>query len=185
MAQGDIHIGVHDGPSDLGRFNVFSTHHRDLHIVGTLQAVADDDLAAGGEGRKAVFIGSVHMLQGMLAAAYVEGVTVGEEGHAPSLLDKISHHLGVVGPQKAQIPRLAEVDLDADKFLFKINTAHPRLFHQAVELVQLTGAYWNMKIGEINLRRGHADTPFIVDGLAAACKAFLLARFRIPSPYRR
>ena len=48
MAQGDEHVGVHHGPADPGLLHIFAAAHRHLRLVVALEAVGDDDLAAGG-----------------------------------------------------------------------------------------------------------------------------------------
>ena len=83
VGQGDDHIGLHDGLSDLGGLDVLRPLHGHLHVVVAPQAVADDHLAAGGQRGEAVLIGCVQVLQGVFPAAGIEGVAVGEEGDAP------------------------------------------------------------------------------------------------------
>ena len=46
MIQGDKDIGIHNGLSDFGFFDVFAAVHRDERFVCPLQAVADDDVAS-------------------------------------------------------------------------------------------------------------------------------------------
>ena len=76
VGQGDDHIGLHDGLSDLGGLDVLRPLHGHLHVVVAPQAVTDDHLAA-------VLPGALQVLQGVLPAAGVHGVAVGEEGDAP------------------------------------------------------------------------------------------------------
>ena len=83
VGQADEDVRVHDGAADLGRLAVFAVRHRHLHFIGAAQAVTDEDLAAGRHGPESRSHGhGVEVLQGILAAARVEGVAVGEEGHA-------------------------------------------------------------------------------------------------------
>ena len=47
-----------------------------LKLIGAAQAIANDDLAAGGHGPEAVFLRAAQVLQRILAAARVQGVDV-------------------------------------------------------------------------------------------------------------
>ena len=161
VAQADEHVRVHHGAANLGLLHVFTAHHGHLHIVGALQAVADDDLAAGGEGGEAVLIGGLNVLQRVFAAAGVQGVAVGEEGHAAALLHQVGHHLGVVGPQERQVARLAKVHLDGNKFAVQIHAGQAGAAQQTGELFRHTGAGLGTEIREKHLR-GHVDSPFIL-----------------------
>ena len=54
MVQGDENVGIHYGTADLGFLHVLATHYGDSNIVSALQAVGNNDLAAGGVGGEAV-----------------------------------------------------------------------------------------------------------------------------------
>ena len=54
VVQGNDDIGIHDGPADFGGLYVLAAHHGHIHIVGALQAVGDENMAAGGVGGEAV-----------------------------------------------------------------------------------------------------------------------------------
>ena len=54
MAQGDDDIRIHDGPADEGLLDVHTVADGDGHLIGALQTVGDDHMAAGGEGGEAV-----------------------------------------------------------------------------------------------------------------------------------
>ena len=87
MGQGNKDIGVHDGPADLGFLDIVSIDgHQGL--VGAFQAVGDDDMTAGGKGIVAVFIGGVQMIQGVLAAADVQGMQSVKKTRPPWALIK-------------------------------------------------------------------------------------------------
>ena len=125
VGQGDEHIRVHHRPADLGLLHIFAPRHGDLHIVGALQAVADEDGAAHRQRSKAVLPGALQVLQGVLPAAGVHGVAVGEEGAAAQLLHHIHHRPGIVGAEKAHIAQLAEVHLDGHKLAVQIQLLDP------------------------------------------------------------
>ena len=52
MGQETKHVRIHHGTADLGFFHIFAALHGDLHFIVALQAVGDDDVAAGGIGVK-------------------------------------------------------------------------------------------------------------------------------------
>ncbi len=152
MGQADKHVGVHNGPADLGLLHIFAPLYRDLHVVGALQAVADEDGAAHRQRRKAVLPGALQVLQGVFPAAGVHGVAVGEEGLAPQLLDHVHHSPGVVGPQVADVAQLAEVQFDGHKFALQFQVLYARLFNQLFQLGgQAVAVSLGVEIGKINL----------------------------------
>ncbi len=159
VAQGDEHIRVHKGPADLGLPDIFAPGHGDIALVCALQAVGDDHLAAGGEGGKAVFIGGVQMLQGVLPAAHIKGVGVGQKGLAPQLLHQVGHRLGVLGPEIGHVARLAHMQLDAGELFVEIDPFDARRDEQAA---QFFGNIFSLagKIGKINLGC-HRAAPFL------------------------
>ena len=152
VGQGDHHVRLHDGLADLGGLDVLRPRHGHLHVVVAPQAVADDHLAARGQGGEAVFIGGVQVLQGVLPPAGVEGVAVGEEGDAPQLLHHVGHRLGVVGPQERQVPRLAEVHLDGHQLVVKIDLPDARPADELFQLVQQAHARTAPEVGVVDLR---------------------------------
>ena len=89
------------------------------------------------------------MLERMLAAADVERVAVGQEGTAAELLDEVGHGLGIVWPQIGQIAQLAEVHLDGDEFILKIDLVHAGLQQEFAQLLLLIQAGTAAEIGEI------------------------------------
>ena len=119
MGQGNEDICIHDSPSDECRFENFSPVHRHFHIVRTFQTIADDELAACGQRRKAVFVGGGQMFQGLLAATHIQGIAVREERLAAQSLHSVGHGLGKVGAQEGKVSRFAEVQLDRRKLIFK------------------------------------------------------------------
>ena len=156
MRQGDENVGVHDGPADLGLLHILAALNRDLHVVIAPEAVSDEDLASGGEGRKAVFIGGVQMLQGIFAPSRVKGVAVAQERDTAPFPDIVGHHPGVVGAEKGQISGLAKVHLDAHQLAFKVQRPQPRAVNEPAELVQLAGAHRHMEIRKINIGMAHS-----------------------------
>lgn len=103
VGEADRDVGIHERLANLGLMHVLATLDRDERLVGTLEAVGDDDLAARGVRGKAVLVGGVDVLERVFAATDVERVAVGEEGLAAQLLHDIGDGAGVVGAQKAQV----------------------------------------------------------------------------------
>ncbi len=121
VGEADEDVGIHDGPANPGGLAVLAVDDGDLHVVGTPQAVADDNLTAGGDGVEAVEVGAVQVLEGVLPAAGVEGVAVGQEGETAPLLAQLGHRPGVVGTEEGQVAQLAEVHFDGDKLAVHVD----------------------------------------------------------------
>ena len=54
VVQGDDDIRIHNGPADFRLLHHRAPRHRHSYIIGALQAVGNDHMAAGGVGSKAV-----------------------------------------------------------------------------------------------------------------------------------
>ena len=135
VGQGDEHVGIHDGPTDLGLLHQLTAHHRHSHLVAALDAVCDDDLTSRGHGVESVETRRIQMIQPILPSPYIQGVAVGEEGLATPLLHEICHRLGPVGPQEGQIARFTKVHFDGHELPVEIDLAHPGGFHEAGQLL--------------------------------------------------
>ena len=158
VVQRNDDIGVHNGPADFGGLAENAAGDRDLHIVGALEAVGDQDLAAGGVGAEAVAQRGVQVVQGVFPGAHIERVAVGQEGIAAQLLDVVGHVAGKVGPEKGQIAQLAEMDLDGHIFALKIDLVHARSLHQLAELGLVVLSFLHTEVGEIYLRLLHRES---------------------------
>ena len=121
VVQGDDDVGIHDGSADPGGLGVLAAFHGDRYIVGALQTVGDQHMAAGGEGGEAVEVCGFQMIQSVLPGAYIHGVGVGEEGLASQILHQIHDDLGVVGADVGQVAQFTEVDLDGNELVFEID----------------------------------------------------------------
>ncbi len=159
VAQGKNYVGLHNGLADFGGLNVLRSGYRNLHIVVAPQAVADDNLTAGAQGREAVLKGGVQVLQSVLSPSGIEGVAVGEEGQAPHAPHHIGHHLGVIGPQEGQIARLSKVHLNGGELSLKVNLANPRRADEPLQLLQQISPRPAPQVGKIYLRRFHCVIP--------------------------
>ena len=121
MRKRDHDIGVHQGVADLGLLHVLPVFHRDERLVGALEAIGDDDLAAGGIGREPILVRAIDVLERVLAAANVQRIAVGEEGHAAELLHHIGNGACIVGTQEGEVPQLTKVNLDGDKLVLEVD----------------------------------------------------------------
>ena len=149
VGQADKDVGVHDGAADLGGLAEFAVGHRHLDLVGAAQPVADQHLAAGGHRPEAVQLGALEMLEGVFPLAGVEGVAVGQKGHAALLFAQVGHHLGVVGPQEGQVAQLPKVHLDGHEAPVHLNIPDPRRQTQPAQLLGQAGTHRAPKIGKI------------------------------------
>ena len=86
MCQADEYVRIHDGAADFRFFDVSAALHRNCDIVGSLKTVSDDHRTSYCHGRKSVFPGAVHMLDGVLTAAGIQVIEVGQEGNSARLL---------------------------------------------------------------------------------------------------
>ena len=167
VGEADHNVGVHECLTDLGLVHVLAALDRNERLVGTLEAVGDDDLAARGIRGKAVLISGVDVLERVFAATDVERVAVGEEGLAAQLLDDIRDGAGVVGAQKAQVAQLAKVNLDGDELVLKVDLLNSGVTDKALELVELALASMRAQVGEVHLSGcrgcscGHRSIPSV------------------------
>ena len=136
MRQCYENIGVHDGTADLCFLHVFPVRNRDKRFIRTLQAVCNDDMAAGREGVVAVLIGGVQVIQRILAAPHIERIAVRQKWAAAVALHQVHDHLCVIGTQIGQVTRLAKMDFNRCKFILKIQLFNTSFYHQFLQLLQ-------------------------------------------------
>ena len=151
VREGDHDVRVHEGVADLGLVHVLAVLHRDEGLVGALEAVGYDHLAAGGVRGEAVLVRAVDVLERVLATAHVERVAVREEGLAAQLLDHVGHGARVVGSQEAEVAQLAKVDLDGHELVLKVNLLDAGAADEALELVELALARVGAQVGVVDL----------------------------------
>ena len=160
-------VGVHERLTDLCLAHVLTALDRDERLVGTLEAVGDDDLAARGIRGKAVLVGGIDVLERVFAAAHIERVAVGEEGLAAQLLHDVCDGAGVVGAQKAQVAQLAKVNLDGDKLVLEVDLLNAGAANEALEFVELALASMRAQVGKVHLSGccgcscGHSYIPSV------------------------
>ena len=150
VRQADEDVGVHDGAADLGGLAVLAVDDGHFHFVRAAQTVADDDLAAGGDGVEAVEVGAVHVLQGIFAAAGIERVAVREEGQAALFLAEVGDDFCIVGAQEGEIAQLAEVHFDGDEFALHVDGLDAGGDAEAAKFIELAGSHWAAEIRKID-----------------------------------
>ena len=167
VRKADHDVGVHECLADLGLAYVLAALDRDERLVGTLEAVGDDNLATRGIRGKAILISGVDVLERVFAATDIERVAVGEEGLAAQLLHDVCDGAGVVGAQKAQIAQLAKVNLNGDELVLKVDLLNTGAANEALELVELALASMRAQVGEVHLSGccgcscGHRSIPSV------------------------
>ena len=167
VGEADHDVGIHECLTDLCLAHVLTALDRDERLVGTLEAVGDDDLATRGIRGKAVLVGGVDVLERIFAATHIERVAVGKEGLAAQLLHDVRDGSGVVGAQKAQVAQLTKVNLDGDKLVLKVDLLDTSAADEALELVELALASMRAQVGEVHLCRccgcgcGHRSIPSV------------------------
>ena len=92
------------------------------------------------------------MFERVFSAADIEGVAVGEEGHAALLLDMVRNDAGEVGTEEGKVAWLAEVKLDGGKLSVEGNIIDAGFSDEAVQLIQQVVILGGAKIGEVNFR---------------------------------
>ena len=121
VIEGDDDIRVIQGTADISLFAVFTAGNGNGDVIGFLQAIADDDIAACGDAVEAVDFRVVQMIHGVLPAAGIEGIAVREERFSAKLFDQVSDCFDIVGPEIGKIAQLSEVHFDGNKLFREID----------------------------------------------------------------
>ena len=69
-------IRIHDCTADAGGFDIFSIRNGNFHIIRTLQAVSDDDMATGGVWGETILISAFDMIECIFAMADIKRIAV-------------------------------------------------------------------------------------------------------------
>ena len=136
MTEGDEHIRIHNGASDLGFLHIFSAFHRNQRLIRSFQAVGDDHMTARGKRGKAVLICRVQMIQRVFSSAHIQRVAIGQKRLSAQLLYHLHHHGRIVGPQECQISWLPEMDLNGRILVLKIDAANTCCPDQPFQLLR-------------------------------------------------
>ena len=151
VAQGDDDVGIHHRPANHGLVHIFAAPDGNGHIVGALQTVGNNHMAAGGVGGEAVEIGGFQVIQGVFPGADIHGVGIGQEGLAAQILYEIHHHPGIAGAQIGHIAQLTEVNLDGNILALEVDLIHPGGQQQPCQFLGQGFAAGGAEIGKINL----------------------------------
>ena len=151
MSQGNEYVSIHNGTANLGSLAVFTIFYRNFNIICTLKTVANNNLTTSGNSIKAVYVSTVHMLQGVLSAAWIKGIAVSKEWNTALLLYQISNCLGIVRAKESHVTKLAKMHFDSHELIFHVNIFKSSLDKKLFHFGQNTGANRNAKIGKINL----------------------------------
>ena len=100
-------------------------------------------------GQKPFSWAQVRCSRAFFAAARIESVAVGQEGHTPLLLAQVGHHLGIVGPQEGQVAQFPKVHLDGHEAAIHIDILDARGNAQAAQFFGQTGAHLAPEIGKV------------------------------------
>ena len=96
MIQGNKHIRIHDGTTDLRILHIFAAFYRYLDVIRSLESIANDHGTSHRQWRETILPGTVHMLDGILTAAGVQGVAVGQKRHTAQLLYHIRYRFRII-----------------------------------------------------------------------------------------
>ena len=112
------------------------------------------------------------MVEGVLAAADIEGVAVGQKDLAAELLHIVRDDLGVLRPQIREVAELAEVDLDRGVAVGEVDFFKTRLFHQAAQLL------WKRLVGDVKIGKVYGGFCHVVSSFVW----LVMTRRRVLSP---
>ena len=138
VVKADKYIGIHNGATYLGRLHIFTTLDRDINIIGTLQAIANQYGAAYRQRSKTIFPRTIEMLQCILSTSWIHRVTVGQEGFTSQLLDYIYYGTSIIRTQVTDITQLSEMEFYRNKLTLHIQILDARLENQLLEFSRQT-----------------------------------------------
>ena len=156
VGQRNEYIRIHHGAADMGLPDVFAAAHGHVHLIRPLQAVCNNDLAAGGKWRKPVFISRFDMVQRIFAAPHIQRVAVCQKRAAAQLFHGVRNGLCKIGPQVRKVARFAEMDFDSGIFILKIDLSDARFEDQPLEFLLQVRARQRTHVCKIYFRGFHS-----------------------------
>ena len=150
MTQADENIRIHDRMSDQCSLTVLSIDDRNFHLIRSAQSITDDDLTSGCDRVKSIQIRAVQMLQCILSASRIQGITVCQKWHSALFLTQICNHFCIIRAQESQVSQLSKMHLDRNKFSIHIDIFNACRDTEFFQLIQLTGSYRTSEIRKIN-----------------------------------
>ena len=118
VVHADDGIGIGDGGTYLRRRTILGPLDGHLAVVRTFEAVADNDLALGGQGVETVLHGALEVVHRIGAASGVERVAVRQERFGAQRAQQCGHACRIIGADIGQVSGLAEVYLDGRETVF-------------------------------------------------------------------
>ena len=149
MSKADEYVSVHYSTADSGSWTILRILYRNFYIICTAKSVTDNDLTTSGDSIKAIQIRTIHVLQGILTASRIKGVTVSKKRHSSKLLTKIGYYFCIIGAQESKISKFSEMHFDGHEFTIHINVFDSGCNAQFFQLVQLACADLAAEVGEI------------------------------------
>ncbi|KXA67248.1 hypothetical protein HMPREF3201_02059 [Megasphaera sp. MJR8396C] len=135
VSQADEDVGIHDGPADFSRFDIFAVFDGDFDFIRAPKAVANDDLTACRHRVVAIKVGTVHVFQGMFTAARIKGVAVRQEGAAAQFFNDVGNGFDILRTQRGQTAQFPEMEFDGNEFAFKVDISDAGLLTELLQLL--------------------------------------------------
>jgi len=156
VRKADKHVRIHHGAADLRFLYVFAAYNRHGDVVRALESVPDQDGAAHGHRRKAVFPCAIQVLKRIFAAAGIHGVAIRQKRLPAFFLHQIRNGLRIIRAQIADVAELAEMHFNCHELAFHIDRTDARPAHQLFQLCgQPVAIGGRTEIRKINLRFFH------------------------------
>ena len=96
------------------------------------------------------------MIQGIFAAARIQGVAVRQKRLAAEFFDEICHRLDILRAQGRQVAQFPEMHLDRREFAFEIDVLHAGEAAEFLQLLRQARPYGHAEIGHIHFCFFHA-----------------------------
>ena len=124
VVEADEHIGIHHRTADLRLLYILAAHNRHFHLVGALQAVANQDRTSHGERSEAVLPSTIQVFEGVLSATRIEGVAIGKERLSAQFLDHFHHGTGIIRTEVGDVAQLTEMHFDGNKLALQVEVGN-------------------------------------------------------------
>lgn len=136
MSERDKIIRVHNGMTDFGFLHIVAILYGHQRLVGSLQTVGDDNMAAGGEGVIAVDISGIEMIQGIFSASDIQSIAVCQKSLSPIFLHDVHDHFCVVGAKIRKVARFAEMNFNGRVAIRIVQLINSRFLYKMAKLLK-------------------------------------------------
>ena len=133
VSQADEDVGIHNGPADFSRFDVFAVFNGAFNFLCTADTVSNDDLTACRHRVITIEVGTVHMFQGMFTTARIEGVAVRQERTTAQFFNDVSNGFDILRTQGCQTAQFPEMEFDSNEFAFKVDISDAGLLTEFLQ----------------------------------------------------